>query len=301
MLRSNQPLMTLWIAAAICLVIAGVAESRGFRTELVRVKTTDGEVLTGALREPANKSNKACIVMLHGYGGNFYSGLMSFLPEALADRGITTFTVNMRDHDLGPKRNLFEDNRSDIAAAVDEINRRGYGPIYLFGHSMGTNRVLYYLAETSDRRIKGVLLSAPPGNLFEWNVKIFGKKAALEVLDKAERKMAEGKGDEVMLIDLGPLGKALYSARHVISLRGPASCSDPFKNIARVKQPIMIVHGLEDKLADPGVDERLRSCSANPKMVTIAKIARADHRFHLCEEILANTIAEWLGKETGNR
>ncbi|MBW2220577.1 MAG: alpha/beta fold hydrolase, partial [Deltaproteobacteria bacterium] len=241
--------------------------------EMVKLKTADGISLTGILHQRYPTSNRTGVVMVHGYSGNFYSGIMNFLPKALADLDFTTLAINMRDHDRSPKKNLFEENRLDIAAAVDEMSGRGFNPLFLYGHSMGTNRVLYYLAETHDTRISGALLTGPPGNLFEWNVRMFGKETAIRVLRQAQDLVARGKGDQWMLVNLGPLGKALYTANHLVSLRGPKTVSDPFKNIARISKPILIVHGLSDRLADHTVADQLRNIAASASKVSVIKIA----------------------------
>ncbi len=262
--------------------------------EMVRLQTSDGIKLTGILRRPHTVRNNAGVVMIHGYSGNFYSGIMAFLPEALADCGFATLALNMRDHDRGSKKNRFEDNCYDVAVAVDEMARLGYNPIFLFGHSMGTNRVLYYLAATGDSRIKGVLLTGPPGNLFEWNISIFGLEAASQVLGQAQDLVARGKGNKWMLIDLGPLGKALYTANHVVSLRGPKTVSDPYKNIARIFKPVLIVHGLADRLANPDVADRLLKSAASRIHVTVVKIPGANHRFSSHQQDLVNAVNKWL-------
>jgi pimeloyl-ACP methyl ester carboxylesterase len=262
--------------------------------DLVRLQTKDGVKLTGILRQPRMSKTKACVVLIHGYSGNFYSGVMDFLPEALADRGFATLAINMRDHDRGPKHNRFEDNRYDIMAAADKMAQLGYHPIFLYGHSMGTNRVLYYIAATQDDRIKGIILTGPPGNLFEWNISVFGPEAAKSVLRQAQDLVAKGKGDQWMLINLGPLGKALYTANHVVSLRGPKTVSDPYKNIARISQPILVVHGLADHLANPDVADRLRN-SATPKTnVTVVKIPGANHRFRSHQGKLVSVVTRWI-------
>ncbi|RZB34152.1 MAG: hypothetical protein SRB2_03545 [Desulfobacteraceae bacterium Eth-SRB2] len=268
------------------------------RTQMVRLQTTDGITLTGVLRKPHTVRNNAGVVMVHGYSGNFYSGIMAFLPEALSDSGFATLALNMRDHDRGPKKNRFEDNRYDIAVAVDEMARLGYNPIFLFGHSMGTNRVLYYFATTKDSRIKGVLLTGPPGNLFEWNISIFGQEAASQVLCQAQDLLARGKGDKWMLINLGPLGKALYTANHVVSLRGPKTVSDPYKNISRILKPILIVHGLADRLANPDVTDRLLKSAAQGIQVTVVKIPGANHGFSGHQQDLVNAVNKWLIDQT---
>ena len=140
---------------------------QGVRTKLIELQTTDGVRLDAVLREPYPARAKGGMVMVHGYGGNFYSGIMAFLPEALSRRGIATLAINMRDHDLGPKKNLFQENLPDIVAGVDEMARQGHEALFLYGHSMGTNRVLFFLAETQDPRIKGVIL---PGRRFSHSI-----------------------------------------------------------------------------------------------------------------------------------
>lgn len=288
----------VWLAAVFMLICTSCSQTKTrVRTELVKLKTADGVWLNGVVRELHPNRADSGVVMVHGYGGNFYSGTMSFLPEALADHGYTTLALNMRDHDLGPKKNLFEENLPDIAAGVDELTRRGCKDLFLYGHSMGTNRVLFYLAETQDPRIKGIILSGPPGNLFRWNIRIFGRKAATEVLRRAQKLKREGEGDTWMLIDLGPLGKTLYTANHVVSLRGPATRSDPFVNIARLSKPVLVVHGLSDRLADPQVADQLKNNAGTGSSVALRMIAGADHRFRNHQKELVEVITQWLGEQ----
>ena len=281
------------LVLALCSLASAGAEPL-VRTELVRSTTEDGISLAGLLYQPQQGEIRAGLVLVHGYGGNFYTDVMSFLPQSLAARGIAALAINMRDHDLGPKRDRFEESRLDIAAAVNELARRGIHPLFLYGHSMGTNRVLYYLAATGDPRVAGAILTGPPGNLFEWNARVFGREAASRVLLEAQELVAAGRGDQWMVVDLGPLGKALYTANHVVSLRGPSSLSDPFRNIAHVTRPILIVHGLADRLADPAVAAELRRSAPAAEQVSVIQIPGADHSFREHEKLLEEAIYSWL-------
>jgi len=300
--------MKPWRRARIALVLALVlalswstlaGAEPAVRTELVRIKTDDGISLTGLLYQPQQLGIRAGMVMVHGYGGNFYTDVMSFLPQSLAARGIATLAINMRDHDLGPKGDRFEESRLDIAAAVNEMARRSIRPLFLYGHSMGTNRVLYYMAAAHDSRVAGAVLTGPPGNLFEWNVRVFGREAASRVLLEAQDLVAAGRGDQWMVVDLGPLGKALYTANHVVSLRGPLSLSDPFRNIAQVTRPILIVHGVADRLADPAVADELRRNAPAPDQVTVVLIPGAEHSFRDHETALEEAVYTWLFRRLG--
>ena len=294
------------LSLLICLTIATISLcspranlAADVQVELVNLQTSDGVRLSGALRQPLSGQTKAAVFMVHGYSGNFYSGIMAFLPEALAGRGFTTLTLNMRDHDRGPKKNLFKDNLQDIAAGMDELTHRRYKTVFLYGHSMGTNRVLYYQAATKDPRIAGTILTAPPGNLFQWNVRMFGLEEATRVLHRAQKLKNKGNGNEWMLIDLGPLGKALYTANHLVSLRGPETFSDPFINIAHTSTPILIVHGLADGLADPKVSDQLKKSAGTGHQVRVTKIAGADHRFRGHQKELEEVIYQWIVGQLG--
>ncbi len=295
MVRSVRvSLLLCLILVAISLPSSRASSDTDMQVELVNLQTSDGTWLNGVLRQVAPTQTKAAVMMVHGYSGNFYSGIMASLPAALTGHGFTTLALNMRDHDRGPKKNLFEENLQDIAAGVDELARRQYKALFLYGHSMGTNRVLYYQAATRDPRVVGVILTAPPGNLFQWNVRVFGLEAATRVLRRAQRLKGKGKGNEWMLVDLGPLGKTLYTANHLVSLRGPETRSDPFINIARISKPILIVHGLADRLADSNVADQLRKSAGTESQVALIKVAGADHLFHGREETLKKIIYQWL-------
>lgn len=300
MMRTDKLLIFCTAVVAILFCSSCSKTEQEVRTELIELQTTDGVRLDSVLRQPYPDRAKAGVVMVHGYGGNFYSGIMAFLPEALSRRGLATLALNMRDHDLGPKKNLFEDNLPDIVSGVDEMARHGYEAIFLYGHSMGSNRVLFYLAETQDPRIAGVILTGPPGNLFQWNVRTFGLEAATQILHRAQELKTEGKGDTWMLIDLGPLGKTLYTANHVVSLRGPQTLSDPFMNIARLSKPVLIVHGLADRLADPQVADQLKNNAGSGSSVTVRKVEGADHRFRQHEKELEEIITHWLVQQMSN-
>ncbi len=210
-----------------------------------------------------------------------------------------TIAINMRDHDAGPKTTLFEENRWDEQAAVDELARRGVAPLAIVGSSLGANGVLFYVAETHDPRIRAVVLLSGPGNAFEWNVRLFGRERAMQSLEEAQRLQAAGRGKELMLVDLGPLGKALYSADHLVSLRSPQTKSDPFRNIARVTGPVLLVYGTADRLVESEVGRLLKAAATKAPRADLVEIAGADHDFSTHRDELASTLERWLREVFG--
>jgi len=279
--------------------LAAGAQPPGISTEFIRLTTPDGVETAGLVYAPVGRPPRAGVALIHGYASNFYAGSTGHLSRGLAPRGFMTLAVNMRDHNGGPKTTLFEENRWDEQAAIDELSRRGVAPLAIIGSSLGTNRVLFYLAETQDPRIRAVVLLAGPGNAFEWNVRRFGREAATRTLEEAQRLQAAGRGKELMLVDLGPLGKALYSADHLVSLRGPQTKSDPFRNIARVRVPVLLVYATADRLVEPAVGRRLKAAATLAPRADLVEITGAGHNFSSHQGELASIVERWLGEVLG--
>src|SRR5213593_4221360 len=126
------------VVAGGLLAAAAHAQPAPVSTEFIRLTTADGRATAGLVYAPIGRSPRAGLALVHGYGGNFYSGTTGHLSRALAERGFATIAVNMRDHDAGPKTTLVEENRWDEQAAVDELARRGIAPVALLGESLGT-------------------------------------------------------------------------------------------------------------------------------------------------------------------
>lgn len=287
------------LVLAACLLAAGCAglglmQAPEVTTTPVRATAADGIRLDGLLWSPAGAARSSpALFLVHGYAGNFYTGWPA-LARTLAQAGHPVLALNMRDHDLTPQTSLFEDNRADVQAGMSLLAECAASQVVLLGQSLGTNRVLFYQAETQDPRVRGLVLMAAPGNLLEWNIRTFGREPALALLAEAQRKVRQGRGTELMLVDLGPLGKALYSARHVVSLRGPETRSDPFQNIARIRVPILILHGTADRLADPAVAERLKAAAVNAPSVELHMIPGAGHDLPRHTDAVLPILRSWL-------
>jgi pimeloyl-ACP methyl ester carboxylesterase len=84
----------------------------------------------------------------------------------------------------------------------------------------------------------------------------------------------------------------------VVSLRGPKTVSDPYKNISQISKPILIVHGLADRLANPDVTDRLLKSAAPGIHVTVVKIPGANHGFSGHQQDLVTAANKWLIDQT---
>jgi pimeloyl-ACP methyl ester carboxylesterase len=270
------------------------ALTAAYSVKQVTLRTVDGVLLDGILYQPAAHPHPAAFLLVHGFGGNFYEAFFPPLAQAVARQGYVCLALNMRDHDTGPKVSDFRDNEADIAAGAAYLRKLGFPKLVLLGHSMGTNRVLYFHAATRDSGTLATVLVAGPGNLFQWNVWQFGQEKAQTTVSEALKLQAAGQEQQLMLVDLGPLGKALYTARYLLSLRGPDARSDPYKNIQNVSNPILIVQGTADRLVEQGIADRLKRAAKPGVRVDLIYLDGADHAFKGQEAVLAQRILAWL-------
>jgi pimeloyl-ACP methyl ester carboxylesterase len=260
---------------------------------LVTLRATDGVRLQGIVLR-ASKPRSSALLLVHGFGGNFYGAYFPTFAEAAARAGYDTLALNMRDHDAGPKEYSFSDNQADIAAGVAYLRELGHKRVVLLGQSMGTNRVLYYQAATGDPDIAATVLVSGPGDLFEWNVWQFGREKAQAIVDEALKLERAGRPQELMLVDLGPIGKALYTARYLLSLRGPDRLSNPYLNLAKVKNPLLIVQGAADKLIENDIGKRLQKAAPAGSTSAFVSIEGAGHGLENYEPVLSNKVLDWL-------
>src|SRR3989344_7080191 len=120
---------------------------------IVKVRTKDKLPLYGLLLESKKGSKKALFIELHGTASNFYENeFMWPLAQELGKQGISTLVVNTRGADSlqaypfrGNALEKFEDCVLDIDAWIALALKKGYKKLILSGHSLGTQKVVYYM------------------------------------------------------------------------------------------------------------------------------------------------------------
>lgn len=192
-------------------------------SQLISIETASGVTLDGLLTEPPDA--RAATLLIHGKGGNFYTGPGRFIPELSRLADVCHLSINMRCHDLGytkpdvpislhgtpsdrPDRQpevaggmweLLAEGREDLRAAVRYLRDRGYGKVFLIGHSSGAFYATHHAAQDPD--IAGRILLSP----------LVSNKAPLElwfpseeVLDvaiaNARGMVASGEGHRILTL-----------------------------------------------------------------------------------------------------
>ena len=134
----------------------------------ITLHTADGLALVGELARPVDRAPVATLVMLHPlptHGGMMDSHLLrkaaNRLP-ALADLAVLRFNTRGTESERGRSEGRFgdgEDERLDVAAALDFVEYEDLPAPWLVGWSFGSELALRYGCDPS---VAGAVLLAPP-------------------------------------------------------------------------------------------------------------------------------------------
>lgn len=145
-------------------------------TKELKIETKRGVLLDGVLfssREDAD----TVLIAITGIHGNFYSNPFYYnIGGTLAKEGMDFIyaqtcdafgMINTRNvhtgkaEVIGSWNERFALAEEDVAAYIDYAEKKGYRHIILGGHSLGANKVIYYLARHHDERVGHFLLMSP--------------------------------------------------------------------------------------------------------------------------------------------
>ena len=173
------------------------------------VPTKRGEVLSGVLFRPRQeRTTDTVMIAITGIHGNYYSnpfyynigdtlnaGGIDFIYAQTNDAfgQIQTVNVNTGKEELiGSWNERFSYTDEDIDAYLTFAQREGYRHIILAGHSLGANKVIYYLSRHHDERVEHFFLLSP-ANL-TYMMSGVTEREKQEILAQVER----GDGDEML-------------------------------------------------------------------------------------------------------
>ncbi len=164
--------------------LAGDRYNLGMPTHpaLIRVPTTDGLLLDGALFEPAREPARGRgWIFLHGTGSNFTApGILEGLAQLLASRGEGVLRLNTRGHDLvakiptmagsvrgGAAFEEIADAHLDVAAAAAALLEAGFSRLSLLGHSLGGVKAITSQSDHPVQEVDEIVALSPPRLRYE--------------------------------------------------------------------------------------------------------------------------------------
>jgi pimeloyl-ACP methyl ester carboxylesterase len=255
------------------------------RVELLTLEADDGMPLDGALYRPCGEQrSRTGVALFHGGGGEFYLPLFRALGNGLAARGWPVLSLNRRDHGANFGFVTLARGAMDQRAAVDQLESLGVERVVLGGHSYGTVTVPWYVANTDDPRVAGMVLYAALGDLARASVIICGGQERYDAyVEQCRAAVAAGHGDEAfvmppMVEGLLPMTHTRAGDRPILALR---HARDPFPGTL------------------PPTRERLEAASPNLSYVLVGSegpMARETHRFTGQEDEILLLTVRWLSE-----
>lgn len=284
--------------------------------KLLQVSTSDGLYLHGYYIPSEDK--KVGVLHIHGFESNFYqNNFVHFLANESEAKGIGFLTVNTRgngkDTDfftvdgkykrIGSRYEVLEEAHLDITAWLKFLINEGYKEIVLQGHSGGTMKVVRYLFEGELRdRVNKLILLSPIDPLGARLAK--GRSDIEGFFKKAQAKVAEGKGDELITpeFDHDVLSYATFISWYKQDDLGRIFefCSPKydFPILKQIKIPTKVIVGSKDEYFHPcnpeHPEEAMQILLKNISKSTGRIINGAVHSYKLYEDKMAKEVSQFV-------
>ena len=272
---------------------------------IVQIKTSDN-LWFHALHLHAPNS-KIVFLNIHGTASNFYEEyFIEVLTGKLAQQGVSMLSTNNRGTGVydawqgnGAAVEIFSDCLIDINSWIEFALEQGYERIILSGHSLGTEKVIYYMTygKYTDK-VSALVLLAPATSPGSEPILV---KDYEEKLESARVLIQEGKGK--VFLDRNAYGgimpKSAESYVDFSDLNPKFDDALPFHkkhlpSFGKIKIPILAVIGDQEEYTVIPIKEALALMRKENPDTKIIQISNCDHDFQKNEEKLSEILIEFL-------
>ncbi|MDG2242773.1 MAG: alpha/beta hydrolase [Rhodospirillaceae bacterium] len=286
------------------------------QTDVVDVVAPGGRTLSGILYSPATgeEKTKPVFMLMHGWTSDVMRSSTHWLGVRLAQAGYTAVAFQHRASGYrGVVTGKLEDIPPDIGAWVDFVAARGYSAVVGAGHGVGGLWWTYYLSETKDARIKGMVYLSPTRGMPLHARTGMGEDLYARAVLEAQEAVRDGEG-ATYLIDypmpqagypddprqpmfLPPPGSGFtyYYADSFLSYWGPASKAVHLERISETNVPILALGGSQDPFAQSAYLITFTEAAAGPaKYVFYGGPNGAPYSFEGYENRVAKDVLTWI-------
>lgn len=279
------------------------------RYPIVKVKTPDNITLFGCLTESNEKD--IILINIHGTGSGFYvEEFEGEFSERLPNFGISTLFTNNRGNytleswqETGCAQEKFEGCLIDIDTWIEYAFKKGYKKIILQGHSLGTEKVVYYMEKGSYKdKVIGVILLGFADS-FGCQMK-FLETQKINPMENAKELVAKGRGHEfitsIWLCHAGVLPKTANSYVNCFSENSELSKALPLRKggdlffYQNIKVPILGVISDTDSwnaMIEVDTINLLKKENSNSEIKTISD---TDHSFSGKQRELVDIVEKFV-------
>ncbi len=281
--------------------------------DIIKVITKRGLELRGAIYDSGLKDT--VLIMLTGICSNvFQNDLLDATGNLLSKNGVTVIIGHAHDsfscfaytdHSIGKQKHagVFNDDFNmvyeDVESYVMYAKELGYKKIILAGHSLGSNKIIHYLGNTSDNYIDYFIVSCPVDIMHWWKV----MPNINECFNLAKKWVDEGKGNNILPELFGGFSPmtansvlGFYNAENlkncpVLSKKGET------KSLYNIKPKGTFLIGSKDSVTGKNPKlfmEQLNNWTKHPEQNQVIEVQDASHIFYGKHDIYANTILDCI-------
>ena len=280
--------------------------------KLMSVVNGAGLVLDGIAFSPPNP--RLAIVHVHGSLGNFYQqSFIRVFANRLAPHGVALLSFNLTAHDgvsegytpdqemqyIGGSLSRFETCLDDLDALL--CFARSICPrVVLQGHSLGCDRVLFYVHQRA-KRFPLILLS-PCDSYHLQEIWLGGETPSEQVERLSSESDVDGQIELVPSAEYGLAGSDDWTYSIPITrtallsiITGPPfqilhvdSSARPVSNA-----PAFVYMGTEEAIRGAPLNEMATHVRRLVPSARIFTVEHGDHSLDGCEETVADSILEW--------
>ena len=273
--------------------------------QIFSIETADGMGLQLAYFEPSDAS-APIVICTHGVGNSFCNTPLWSVAQHLHTLGWGVAVLNNRGHDwvsmnpldgrwIGAAYERIEDSAHDFGAGMHWLQQRGHRSIVIAGHSLGGLKAAYTQAFfPAAQTIALAIFSAPrlpDEKVWDW-------AAHEKILARSRSLIAEGKGEELMIVDMPtntPALRGLMCAQTYLNKYGPESATTALRFAERICVPVFLLAGSKEK-PQLSFSVDLEPALVNAPSVKRVTIDGADHMYTGCHEAVAREFAGWLSQ-----
>ena len=279
----------------------------------LNVPTNRGVVLNGVLfRNQKERKADTVMIAITGIHGNFYSNPFYYNIGDTLNSGDIDFiyaqtnnafseipTVNVRtgkEETIGSWNERFAYTDDDLDAYITFAQQEGYKHIILGGHSLGANKVIYYLSRHHDKRVEHFFLLSP-ANLTYMMSGVTNREKTL-IKEQDER----GDGDKMLPFPfMGWVTCIAATARdwqfsNLLNNVHTAKDGD-FSQASAVSHTGALLVGTYDNFTDGDPSEFLRNLNAHmptAKDNSLIFIEKTGHTYQMKHQEVADKILAQL-------
>lgn len=279
---------------------------------IVKVKTEDNLVLHGLINDTATKNSIP--IFIHGTsdsfcGEDFIKNLFEELPKnqyaflSTNNRGASVLKAYQK---CGSAVEFFEDSVKDIDAWIKFALDRGYSSVTLIGHSLGSEKVVYYMNKGNfTDYIKSVVLLGPADSFGYHYQELKDKLIDLE--NEAKSLVKAGKGYQLLTTvwnsHAGVMPQNAESYLNLYSEGSELSKAFPFREnnkleyFKNINVPVLAVIGDKYEYTVIPIDDAIALMKREKPNANVVQLQDCGHDFVNNEAELLNIINNFLSKK----